>query len=157
MYRTPPTEPTQTFVHRPGPAVVIYIAMAFVALTVVPAFFLAPARSLGGGGVFGGATFLGFEVLLFAIARRHVLLTVDARRTKLELRDVRWPLSPRQRVVPVPSIRDVTVQKAPRSPAVRLALVLESGEHVPLTQSYFGGGAHTDRDLAAIRKLCGLS
>lgn len=157
MYRSPPVEPSRTIVHRPGPRIVIYVAMALLAVIALPAYVLEPARAFGGGGIVGVAALVGFEVLLLAIARRSVLLTVDARLSTLTLEDTRWPFRGRFRQVPIADLRDVTLQRAPRHPSVRIALVMKSGTEMPLTDSYFGGGAHMDRDIAAIRELCALT
>jgi hypothetical protein len=143
-------------VHRPGPRVVVYGAMVFLLAIMLPGYVLEPARMLGGGGVVGLVVLIAFQVLLLSIARRRVILTVDARMTTLTLRDVRWPFPGRSRQVPVAELRGVTRQKAPRGLSVRLAFVLSGGVEMPLTNSYFGDTGHMARDAAAIRKLCGL-
>ena len=157
MYRASLAKPSRTMVHRPSPRVVVYLSMVFVALVVLPAYVLEPFRALRGGGVFGLIVVIAFEVLLLSIARRRVILSVDARMTTLTLRDVRWPLHARLRTISIPDVRAVTMQRAPRGTTVRIALVLGTGAEVPITDSYFGDTGHMARDVAAIRGLCGLA
>lgn len=131
--------------------------MAFLATIALPAYVVAPSRSLSGGALFGLVVFVAFETVLLSIARRRVLLAVDEHGKSLTIRDLNWPLPERTDRVALAEIIAVNIQKAPRSPAVRIALVFRSGEERPLTQSYFAPGVHMDRDAAAIEAMCGSS
>jgi hypothetical protein len=156
MYRVPVADPSKTIVHRPGPRIVVYVSMVMLAVIVLPAYVLEPSRLLSGGAIVGLGVLVAFEVVLLAIVRRRVVLSVDPSNTTLTLEDLRWPLSGRVRQLPVAEVSAVTLQKAPRSLAVRVVLVLQSGAEMPLTRSYFGNGAHMARDLAAIRAFLQL-
>ena len=129
--------------------------MAGLAAITVPAYVLEPARSLRGGGIVGLAVLVAFELGLLAIAERRVFLEVDEAGATLTLRHRRWPLPTRTERIPLADVKDVKVDKARRSLAVRLVLVLHSGTEHPLTNSYFGISPRTQRDVEALRELCG--
>lgn len=159
MYRTQATSEDRgrSVVHRPAPRAIVYAAMVFLMLVVAPAYVLEPARSLGGGGIVGLAMLLAFELLLFSIARRRVVLTVDEHQLNVTILSVRWPLPLRRTELRVADVRAVMIQKAPRGTSMRVALALQSGGELPLTASYFGNTGQMDRDAAQIRALCGLA
>jgi hypothetical protein len=103
----------------------------------------------------GVVVFLGFELLLWSIARRHTLLTVDSSRDTLTLTSVRWPLSSRTHELRRADVLAVKKQRSKRGGAVRLVLMTRRGE-VPVTASFFGDSGRMEEDAAAIRALCGV-
>lgn len=127
--------------------------MAFLAAIALPAYVSEPRRSLGGGGAFGLAVFVAFEVFLFSLAQRRVFLRVNAESGTLTIREARWPLPERTEDIPIADIGDVTLDRAPRSPAVRIVLVLHSGATRALTESYFARSTRMEHDSARLRDM----
>lgn len=146
-------QPT-SMVHRPAPVVVIYVCMVVLGGMFVPGIVMAPERLLNANAVVGFVILFAFELGLFAIAQRHVVLSVDATRSTLTLTAKGWPLSPRTRHVALADVRGVALQRPRAGRSLRLVLVLREGQ-LPVTSSYFGVSARTHRDLAALRALCG--
>ena len=140
-------------VHHPAPRAVVYGTMVFIALISLPGIALDPEAPRTGTLVALGVWLL-FEAGLLSIALRRVVLRRHDRTGMLELVSTRWPLAARTHQVALERVRDVAIEKAPRSAAFRLALVLDGGEQLPVTNSYFGRSSRMERDAAAIRELC---
>jgi hypothetical protein len=135
------------------------VCLAFVAAIGLPAYVISPERSFAKGGWVGLLVVLGMESLFVAMLLRRTVLTVDPSRGTLTLRGIRLPLPARTRELRAADVVDVVKQFSTGrgGRGSRLALVLRSGEAVALTNSYFGNLGRMDRDMAAIRALCGLA
>lgn len=142
---------TPRLVHRPAPRLAVFGAMGLLVLVVAPGVVMAPERFLDAGGLVGLAVFLAMELALLSFALRRVDVFVEA--GSVVLRSSRWPLPSRTETVELRRVRSVELEWRPRGRSVRLVLKLEGGEVRPLTASYFGHSAQTDRDLAALRSL----
>lgn len=57
--------------------------------------------------------------------------------------------------VPIADVRDVVLQRSPRSRAVRIVLAMQDGRELPVTTSYFGNLGHMEQDASALRALIG--
>ncbi len=140
--------------YRPGPRIVLGLAIAMLLGIGIPPMVLTP---LGSGTFFAAlilGAFVGFLVTLF---RRKVLLAVDDASGKLLVEDLRWPLATLHTALPLADIADADVvrdRSAIASNAVRVEIVLRSGTRVPVTSSYWGPGARHERVAAWLRTLC---
>jgi hypothetical protein len=134
------------------------ICLVFVAMIGAPAYVISPEQAFAKGGWVGLLVVLGFEALFIALLLRRTVLTLDATGATLTLRSIRLPFSQRVCEVRMAEIVSVVKQlsRGRGGSGCRLALVLQSGAEVPLTNSYFGSWGRMDRDAAAIRAFLGL-
>lgn len=142
-------------IYRPAPRVALWLAMAFLLAIGIPPMVLVP---LGWNTLFA-ALFVGaFVGFLATLAARKVVLRVDDASRSLVIEDQRWPLSTVRVSVPVGDIAGTEVLRArtyqTASNAVRVEIVLHSGDHVPVTTAYWGPGARHERVATWIRTLC---
>lgn len=128
--------------------------MVILAAVVLPGLVLQPGPFLAPGGVFGLFVFLAFEFLLLSFLLRRVDVFLEGDTLRLE--SMRFPLSARSTTLSRTSVAGVTLERGRRR-TVRVALKLVDGAQAPLTDSYFGRSAQTDRDAEALAKLLGVS
>jgi hypothetical protein len=131
---------------------VVALSMVFLASIILPAAVLAPERlTFDEGSAIGLSVFLGFEGGLLAIFLRRVDFFVEG--PQLRMFSSRWPFATQTSTVTRAEVSAVSLEYRPRGRSVRLVLEMKDGSRVPVTRSFFGASAQTERDLTALRAL----
>ena len=150
-YRQSPGRPARTYEYHPGRMPILVVAMVFGAAMGVTPAVLAEGQSVAGrfGGLLVAALFVGILALVWMSSVR-VRVDEDAGIVVVESR--RWPLAPRQRgAYRLNEIVDLILEETPKGTSY-LALVLKSGQRVPLSEG-FRSRAIQERARVALREM----
>ncbi len=150
------TVDSKAVVYRPDPSGWILVAITVLSIVFGVWVWCLPTQRQDVGDLGGDLVVLWmFVPAVLWSGHKRLVITRDDHLQCLRLELCRWPLASQVVTYPIADVRDAEVEldKMGETLTHRVVLVLNSGDHVPLTMSFCSGGHRHERAVREIRAL----